>query len=110
MIVELPWPDKRLSPNARTHWAIKAKAVKAYKETCYWLMRKAGRPTLGDVIPVTITFYPPTKRRYDLDNRVASFKAGQDGIAQALSVDDSRFEPTYKRGEIVNGGKVVVEF
>lgn len=65
---------------------------------------------MGEVIPVTITFHPPTKRRYDLDNRIASFKAGQDGIAQALAVDDSRFEPTYKRGEPVKGGKVVVGF
>jgi hypothetical protein len=44
-----------------------------------------------------------------LDNRIAQFKAGQDGIAQALAVDDSRFEPTYRRGDPVKGGKVVVE-
>jgi len=110
VIVSFPWPDKRLSPNARLHWAQKAKAVKAYKETCYWLMRTAGRPKLGDKIPVTITFYPPTKRRYDLDNRIASFKAGQDGIASALGVDDCLFEPTYKRGDAIKGGQVSVEF
>ncbi|SOS36014.1 hypothetical protein CFBP6411_04657 [Pseudomonas syringae group genomosp. 3] len=38
----LPWPPKVLSPNARTHWATKSRAAKAYRNTCYLLCRQAG--------------------------------------------------------------------
>ena len=44
----------------------------------------------GDV-HVQLDFYPPSKRRYDLDNAIAAMKSSLDGIADALSVDDSRF-------------------
>lgn len=27
--IALPWPDRRLHPNARVHWAIKARAAAA---------------------------------------------------------------------------------
>ena len=30
--INLPWPPRELSPNARVHWAKKAKAAKAYKK------------------------------------------------------------------------------
>src|SRR3546814_7576318 len=39
-----------------------------------------------------IEFYPPDKRRRDLDNMLASFKYGIDAVAEAMGVDDSLFE------------------
>lgn len=74
-------------------------------------MKKAVREALpegaGDF---TVTFRPPDRRARDLDNLVASFKAGQDGIALALDVDDSGFNPSHEIGDPVKGGAVVVEF
>jgi crossover junction endodeoxyribonuclease RusA len=38
-----------------------------------------------------LTFYPPSRRQYDLDNCVAAMKSGLDGVADALQVNDHRF-------------------
>lgn len=35
--VDLPLPPKSLSPNARVHWGVRAKATKIYREACYVL-------------------------------------------------------------------------
>jgi crossover junction endodeoxyribonuclease RusA len=58
-------------------------------------------------IPVEITFYPPDKRHRDADNMVASIKAGIDGLADALKVNDKRFLPTFKFEEQVLGMVVI---
>jgi crossover junction endodeoxyribonuclease RusA len=62
----------------------------------------------GD-IPLTVTFFPPDNRKRDRTNMEAAFKAGFDGIADALGVDDNRFVPTYRKGDVVKGGMVIVE-
>lgn len=36
---------------------------------------------------------PPDHRERDRDNLLASMKAGLDGVASALQIDDSRFRP-----------------
>jgi crossover junction endodeoxyribonuclease RusA len=59
---------------------------------------------------VSITFHKPDNRKRDDDNIIASFKAGRDGVADALNVDDNRFEVSYKVSkENVKGGMVVIE-
>lgn len=117
LTVELPFPPAELSPNKRLHWRSKADAVKAYRHECYWPvlseMRKHAMwnerwPYDGE-IPISVTFFPPDNRRRDRDNMLASFKAGFDGIADALGVDDNRFIPTHRVGKIIKGGKVIVE-
>lgn len=113
LTVELPWPDKDLSPNARVHWARKAKKVKASRWVAFG--RVTFRSEGSIMVPATnglsvaYTFHPGTNRRRDLDNLIASTKAYTDGIAQALAVDDSTFRLSYKMGELVKGGKVIVE-
>lgn len=42
-------------------------------------------------IALWLDFVPPDRRHRDDDNLVASFKAGRDGIAMALGIDDKRF-------------------
>lgn len=93
MTVVLPWPPKLLSPNARTHWAKKSRAAKAYRAACGTLCRQAGMvaPPSPDRLHLWLDFYPPDRRARDDDNMVASFKAGRDGIADALGIDDKRF-------------------
>ena len=44
-------------------------------------------------ISIAYTFCPPDKRKRDLSNFVASMKGAEDGIADALGVDDSHFHP-----------------
>lgn len=109
MVVTLPWPDKRLSPNARLHWATKARATKASRNEALWAFWAAGARKLKIGAPkITMTFCPPDRRRRDRDNLIASMKAATDGIADALGIDDSKFETTYRMGEPVKGGAVLV--
>lgn len=110
MKIELPFPPKELKPNGGTkHWAVKSKAAKSHKQQCY-LIAKVNPPLIEDwEIPITITFHPKTKHKTDIDNLLASFKYGLDGIADAWGVDDCRFIPTLRRGEPVKGGLVIVE-
>ncbi len=59
---------------------------------------------------VTLTFYAPTRRSYDLDNALSSLKAGVDGLADVLGVDDSKWSLTIRKGGTVGGYvHVVVE-
>ncbi|RPF70460.1 RusA family crossover junction endodeoxyribonuclease [Aurantiacibacter spongiae] len=115
MRIDLPWPDRRLNPNARAHYMQLASVKKKARED-------AALQTIANVpvdarrslaqregaIPVTITFCPPDNRRRDIDNMFASLKAALDGIADGLRVDDTRFEPTLRRGEPVKPGRVEV--
>jgi crossover junction endodeoxyribonuclease RusA len=56
-----------------------------------------------------IEFIPPDARRRDDDNCLSCFKAGRDGIAEALGVDDSRFVTTFWLSDKpVKGGMVRV--
>ncbi len=106
----LPWPPAGLSPNARLHWAAKAKLTKAYRADCYWAAKAGGVPVVEPLpLALTITFCPPRAGRLDRDNRIAAFKAGQDGLAQAMGCDDSIFVPTYRMGAPTKGGAVLVE-
>jgi crossover junction endodeoxyribonuclease RusA len=105
----LPWPSRDLSPNARLHFQAKARAIKAYREGAFWLARSreiAANP-IGEIL-IEIVFHQPDNRRRDLDNMLASLKAGIDGIADALSVNDNRFAFLIRRGEKRAGGEVVV--
>jgi len=91
--VTLPWHPKGLSPNARLHWAAKAKQAKAYRLACFALCieAKLTKPETEGRLHLWIDFYPPDRRHRDDDNMIAAFKAGRDGIADALGIDDKRF-------------------
>ena len=118
----LPWPPRALSPNARTHWAAKAKAAKTYRMQCAAMTRAffAGQDggalalqsavSNGATIHLFIDFIPPDWRARDDDNLVAAFKAGRDGIAQAMGIDDRNFRqhPFLRDDEVIKGGQVRV--
>ena len=92
--VILPWPPKELNPNARNHWAKTAKFKKSYRQICWALALEAKikvSTTGGDSIHLGVTFFPPDRRGRDTDNMFAAMKAGLDGIADALQVNDKRF-------------------
>jgi crossover junction endodeoxyribonuclease RusA len=108
-MILLPWPPKALSPNARVHWATKAKAAKAYRKAAGWATIEA-REVVEDDGPILlhVTFYPPDKRHYDGDNLVARCKSMFDGIADGLGVNDVRFKIRYEIGGVIRGGVVRV--
>lgn len=111
--IELPWPPRELSPNARPHWAQLAKAKKQYRLLCFVLARRAGvrggMVTADKRLRVAMTFYPPVKRHRDKDNLLASMKAALDGLADALLVDDRQFDPVVTIADCRKGGVVKVE-
>lgn len=109
-LLRFPWPPSILSPNARAHWAKKAKAAKKHKADCQLLAQAHGcRAIEADGLTVEITFHPPDKRRRDADNMLAAMKWGLDGLSAATGVDDSAWHIGFAKGEPVKGGAVLVQ-
>jgi len=117
MRITLPWPDKRLSPNARVHWRVKADAIKQARWDASCAVLEAAKGSLAETrreladkgrIRLRIEFYPPDARHRDDDNMVGSFKNYRDGIADALGVNDRRFAPEYIFADPEKPGRVEV--
>lgn len=106
--IALPWPPRELHPNARPHHFACASAAKAYRTQAYWLAKSAllTAPDDGDILLI-VTFHPPSNRG-DTDGMFSSIKAGLDGLADALGVNDRRFSFTIRRAEPVKSGQVVI--
>ena len=73
--------------NLREHWAQRAKRTRSQRDivklTCTALFRAEGVKA-----PCTVRLIRISPRPLDGDNLVSSFKAVQDGVADALGVDD----------------------
>lgn len=108
MTLTFPWPPKELSPNARVHWAARARATKRYRAECGWIARESKATAPDGFIEIRVTFCPPNRKQRDRDNMQASIKALFDGLADALGVNDSRFIPRYEVSDQI-AGKVIVE-
>ena len=108
--LEMPWPPRELSPNARVHYMVRSRKAKQYRAACH-LITRAECLTVGEgTLSMSLVFVPPTRRGRDDDNLIASFKAGRDGIAQALGIDDSRIrlENPQISDQTPPGGRVFV--
>ena len=107
--VDLPWPAKALRPNERPHYMAKARATKAARQAASRMAKPIGKID-ARAIKVTCIFSPPLpKRNRDADNLIAACKPYFDGIADAIGVDDSRFQhlaPIW--GTPVKGGNVCI--
>lgn len=112
MRVTLPWPPAALSPNSRVHWAKKASATAKYRSDCAYACMAAGIRRLDYLgwqgVQAHLVFCPPSRRSFDLDNALASIKAGIDGAAQAIGIDDSRWTFAIERGSPCKGGAVIL--
>lgn len=106
--VTLPYPPSVLSPNNRSCWQKRARYFKKYKADCLLLLSQVRRDFSGRE-NYLITFQVPDKRRRDLDNMIASFKAGIDALAAVSGVDDSKFQLTFAKQGAAKGGAVIVE-
>lgn len=109
-MIRLPWPPSVLSPNDRSHWAKKSKVRAKYRSDCYYITKSFPIPAFADGnIPLTIIFYPPSKRGFDADNLHARLKGGLDGVADAWGINDRRFLPiTIDFGNVEKGGCVEI--
>ena len=111
-MIILPWPDKSLSPNARVHWATKAKAAKAARQSGFYAATITGlnRSTFSGYdgyLHLWIDFYAKTRNYPDADNCLSAIKANLDGIADALGINDRRFvHHPFVKDE--TGGKVII--
>jgi crossover junction endodeoxyribonuclease RusA len=111
LLIELSWPAKELSPNARVHHMAKHRFAKAAKTEAGWAT-KIVRPLRwhsDGPFNVHIRAYPPDRHVRDTDNLIASLKSHLDGIAAALEVDDSEFHaPTLEWADVSQRGKIVI--
>lgn len=110
-MIILNWPDRALHPNGRFHYHTKASATKAYREAAYWATKavRVDHSHPRDGIPLKVQFFPPDKRRRDLDGMLSSIKAGIDGIADALELNDVDLNPIIlERCQTMKGGRICV--
>lgn len=118
-MIVLPWPDKRVFPNAkrRKHWRTYQPAIKADREMGKFFTLEQMSPEArqgvkkgSGHIEMTVTFFPPDKRRRDDDGMISAFKHLRDGVADALGVDDHRFRANYRFEDALSPGRVEVRF
>lgn len=90
IVITMPLPSRELSPNARIHWAKKARAVKKHRaDALVAAVANGQRPKWKQARAATI-FYVKDKRRRDADNALASCKPIFDGIVDAgVLADDA---------------------
>lgn len=111
MQLKLPFPSPKLSPNARLHWSKVSREKKRMRALWAWdAVSQGARRLTAEQLHVSIQFCPPTRQARDLDNLLASIKAGLDGLADTLGVDDSRWTLELKPlGPVAPGGCVLIE-
>lgn len=110
-IIRLPWPHRCMWPNSRVDRRQSSGVRKKYRQASAWATLEAGfRKMRWQQAHLVVTFHPPDRRKRDLDNMLAAIKSGLDGVSDALGIDDSRFEITIRRGDVVKGGEVRITF
>lgn len=108
--LELPFPPADLTPHAKGNWRKKAAATKRYRSLCAREAQFQGlRGMAAERIRARITIHRPNMRR-DYQNCISCFKAGVDGIADVIGVDDRYWQIEFVEGELCRPlGRVVVE-
>lgn len=108
MHLAMPWPHRELSPNARIHWGHRARLRKTQRALWAALACQQGAARLADAavlrLTVALTFRAPDRRARDLDNLLGACKAGLDGLADVLGVDDSRWALQVAMGAVDDAG------
>lgn len=87
LTLRLPLPLAELNPNARLHWAAKARAVRVYRQLVRWGAQAhtslyRWQPLASACLSVRFC-YCGRRRALDADNALASFKAGVDALVDA---------------------------
>lgn len=111
--VRAPWPPLSLTPNTKrraAHWSDHSGDAKGYRADCKILAREAiGRTIFAYPPHIAIAFFPPDRQHRDDDGMIGAFKAGRDGIADAIRHDDKTWRPAYSfHDPIQRSGAVIV--
>lgn len=114
MRVELDFPPAELFPNRKNgkHWAVTHSTKQNYRVVSGFVAKEAskGWKYAGGDLQLDLTFVMPDRRWRDADNCLAAAKAGLDGLADAIGVDDRHFQPiTIRRVLGEKPGKLIVE-
>jgi crossover junction endodeoxyribonuclease RusA len=115
MIIELDFPPPELFPNRSKgkHWGVTHAQKVKYREDSYWLTKQKMGEWIhaGGDLHLTLTFHMPDKRHRDADNCLAAAKAGLDGMADALGINDRHCQPiTIYRIAGASQKRLVAEF
>ena len=89
----LPLPARKLSPNARTHWAEKSKLVRASRKRALYASIEAlqGRRPPGWVkAKMEVKAFFKTRNFPDPGNFMASLKSSEDGIADSGIINNDK--------------------
>lgn len=113
MIILLPFPDMKLSPNRKhgNHWGKTQTAKKSAFDTAYYATKDAmaKQQVARHATTLEISFIEPDKRRRDIDNLLSASKASIDGMCKALNIDDHQFDVIkLKRGYQKGDGKLLI--
>ena len=117
IVMELPYP-----PTVNTYWrhvirsnkqgkpipiVLISKRGRAYKKTVALLLAVAKVRPLCGALKVCVKFYPPDKRKRDLDN---CFKGLFDSLIPFAYKDDSQIKKIVAEMlEPIKGGRVIIE-
>ena len=100
--IELPFPHKYLWPNGRTHWRLSAPKKKLHREWARLATLAAYPNGTGGTVNIVYTVYAKPRGPFpDYDNTLAAMKSYQDGIADALGLNDRHF----RLAKVVFGGR-----
>jgi len=95
--IDLPWPPRELSPNARVHRMQRARVARQYRQDCAWAtveamggIHRCPRVT-GTALELVAEFRMPDRRWRDADNLLASIKPAIDGVCDATGINDRAF-------------------
>ena len=112
LTIELPFPAKELFPNFKrsNQWYKYSRHIKTAKLTAWGLTLEQmnGKPKVEgwQSVKAEVIITPPDNRRRDADNLIGACKAFQDGIAQAVGVDDYHWVNGYQFKEPEKPGYV----
>lgn len=101
--IEIPAPCPWLNLNHRTHWAVKAKLTKQWRNAAYVAARAANLPKGIDRVRIIAYIHKTTNREYDAHNLTSTAKAAVDGLVDYGLVADDRnryvIGPDMREGE-----------
>lgn len=117
--ITIPLPPRETHPNARCHWAVKARAVKQQREDAFLAAKAAlGEAGIGPprwpAASIQATFYKAGSRAKpsDMDGRISALKATCDGLTDAGVLSDDRgltwLPPKELLGAAAGGERKVV--
>lgn len=91
LMIDLGWPDRKLSPNARGSWRVKEDARKNAFDEGFGgaLLFRRNLSNFTEKLCLHLEIYPPDNRRRDIDNVIASTKHHIDGVFHAIQANDS---------------------